>query len=56
VLIITAEGNVETEIFQARDMKQFYFCVQKRSLLGSPDYSDNVYVFGEGRQELKPRW
>ena len=56
MLIITAEGNVETEIFQARDMKQIYFVCKKRSLLESPDYSDNVYVFGERRQKLKPRW
>ena len=54
MLIITAEGNVETEIFWAR-YKTIPFNVQKRSLLGSPDYSDNVCV-GEGRQELKPRW
>ena len=56
MLIIIVEGNVETETFWARDMKQFYFVCKKRSLLERPDYSDNVYVFGEGRQELKPRW
>lgn len=55
MLIIIVESNVETEISWARDMKQSILCA-KDFFLDSPDYSDNVYVFGERRQKLKPGW